>query len=441
MLLSLAALWLPTCAAEAPPPNVVLVVLDTVRADRVGASHNQHKITPQYDRMAASGLRFEFAYATAPWTLPSHATLFTGLASSQHGTVHEHFTLADKFETLAERLSARGYGTYGITSNPWLTKTRGMTQGFKLFDAAYANNSAKTDKGAARATELAIDFVHAAAGAEQPFFLFVNYLEAHLPYAPPAEGLAAIGVPPEQLLRDAFSIQEAEEIMTGARYASAEELALAKTLYNAELAYQDQKLGALFDALRSRDLLDNTLVIVTADHGEMLGHDGMMGHEFSLSDDVLRVPLMLRLPGHFEGGGSVSTPVSHLDIVPTVLDIVGVKSKPEPLEGTSLREVLKDKNLDRPLIAEYSEPVTLLNDYWATRHPEFDTSKFATSLGSLREGPVKVITSARGDVGVFDRGKPAPLSENQPLANRMQAKLNAWTTRLKSGADSETFRN
>jgi arylsulfatase A-like enzyme len=418
------------CAPDTPPrpasPNVVLIVLDTVRADSVGLQWNGRAVTPQLDLITAEGRRFANAYATAPWTLPSHASLFTGLASSQHGAVHEHFVLAKQHPTLAELLARRGYATQGITSNPWVTAGRGLTRGFSDFKKAYGGapgtaadididtdtdtDTKVEDKGAARASQLAVEFIARASRNNEPFFLFVNYLEAHLPYAPPGAGFAALGIDVDSLLRHEFSIEQAEEIITGERPASEAELELARILYLCEIAYQDQQLGRVLDALRTGKLLDETLVIITADHGELLGREGMMGHEFSLSDDVLRVPLVLRYPGRIQAGQRLTVPVSHLDVLPTVLDLLGETEIPPRLTGKSLL-LPRKLSPDRPLIAEYSEPKTLLGQYWAGRHPDFDTQGFAVSLRSLRIGPRKLVENSRGDVTLAG---PEQLVQEEP---------------------------
>lgn len=122
-VIALALLGGIACGARDSPPNILLVVLDTVRADAVGRTFNQRRVTPHFDRIAAEGSRYLYAYATAPWTLPSHATLFTGLASSQHLAVHESFVLGSQHLTLAEILAGRGYATYGISSNPWVNSS------------------------------------------------------------------------------------------------------------------------------------------------------------------------------------------------------------------------------------------------------------------------------------------------------------------------------
>ena len=423
------------CTPAASPPNILLIVLDTVRADAVGREWKQRPVTPQMDRIALEGWRFANAYATAPWTLPSHASMFTGLAPSQHGAVHEHFTLGPEHPTLAEILARHGYATHGITSNPWVTAERGLARGFGRFEKAYSDVEAANDKGAARATQLAIDFIARASREDKPFFLFVNYLEAHLPYAPPDAGFEALGIEIDSLSRREFTIEQAEEIIAGKRAASADELALARTLYLGEIAYQDQQLGKLLDALRKRNLLDETLVIITADHGELLGDQGLMGHEFSLSDDLLRVPLVLRYPPRLPARQTVTLPVSHLDLLPTVLDVLGESEIPVPLEGKSLlaSEAISP---ERALIAEYSQPVTLLGQYWAARHPDFDSEAYAVSLRSLRKGTRKLVENSRGEVTLIELDLNAATSDGNDLAREivtieMRKELASWITRLK----------
>lgn len=428
------------CEPEPQPPHVVMIVLDTVRADGVTAKFGDRKVAPVFERLAAEGTRFDNAYSVAPWTLPSHATLFTGLAPSQHKAVHENFLLGPQYLTLAEFLKTRDYATFAVSSNPWVTKSRGLAQGFDRFELAFTSPEEMTDKGAERATDLAIGFLDSidqAEGPPRPFFLFVNYLEAHLPYAPPDAGFEALGIDPASLSRRVFSIAEAEAIMAGKREALAEEFELARTLYHAEIAYQDQQLGRLIAALESRGLLDETLLVVTADHGEEFGREGMMGHEFTLSDEVLSVPLVFRYPPRVPSGGRVALPVSHLDVVPTVLHAIGEWESADDLEGRSLLDT-PSLSLDRPLLAEYSEPVTLREQYWKNRHPDFDTEKWAVSLRSLRKGERKLVENSRGEVTLIDADRPRDAAPDDDrgreiVARSMREELASWLDRLATG--------
>lgn len=166
--------------------------------------------------------------------------------------------------------------------------------------------------------------------------------------------------------------------------------------------------------------------------GELFGIEGLMGHEFSLSDDVLQVPMVLRHPSRIRAGHTVELPVSHLDIVPTVLDFVGASEAAATLEGSSL---LAAENLspERPLIAEHFEPRTLIGRYWASRHPEFDTEPFAVSLLSLRKGSNKLVENSRGEVALSG-GALHAIDDNSParedLAREMREELTHWIARL-----------
>jgi len=421
------------CHGTPRPPNVLLIVLDTVRADVVGAEWKGLDITPNLNRIAGEGIVFENSFSTAPWTLPSHATLFTGLLPSQHGAVHEHFLLTREHRTLAERLFAAGYATHGISSNPWVARSRGISQGFKGFEEIFLELEGRRDKGAGLASDRAIGFLEARREKERPFFLFVNMLEAHLPYAPPESAFEALGFDSSSLSRSEFSIHEAEEIITGERRASQGEIELARSLYWIEVAYQDRALGKLVDYMRREGILDQTLVIITADHGELFAQHGLMGHEFSLSDSLLRVPLVMRYPARAEAGKRIAEPVSHLDVLPTILDITGAERTPgEALSGLSLLgpQALPEQ---RSMLAEYSTPSTLLHGYWAARHPAFDTTQFDVALRSIRRGAYKLIEDSRGRVALFDpKADPA---ESQDRCGDMPAVCKALREELSAVGD------
>ena len=239
----------------------------------------------------------------------------------------------------------------------------------------------------------------------------------------------------ETLERREFTVEEAEQIIAGTREATSRELSLARTLYRCEVAYQDQQIGKLLDVVRAKGLLDSTLVVITADHGEMLGGNGLMGHEFTLADDVLHVPLIMRLPGQLESGQRNTHPVSHLDVVPTVLDALGQTEGAALLEGRSLLDSAEAPQQDRSLLAEYSEPITLLNEYWGNRYPDFDTATFAVSLRSLRKGSLKIVENTRGELSINDpeRGPEAKSAEDiarKTTAHAMRDELDAWINRL-----------
>jgi arylsulfatase A-like enzyme len=409
------------------PPNVVILVLDTVRNDIVGAEWQGVPLTPSVDAIAAEGTRFTNAFSAAPWTVPSHATLFTGLHPHRHNADHEHFVLAESFTTLAERLKARGYATAGFTCNPWLTHTLGFSQGFEQYVEVYADSKPNEDDSPKASTQ-AVDWLQRRAGDKRPFLLFINYLDAHLPYTPAPEALRRLTPDPAAIPRTAFSITEAERFIGGLDQFSTVDLQEVRRVYSAEVLAQDAQVARVLDCLRASGELDKTLLIITADHGEQLGEHALMGHEFSLYEQVLHVPLIVRYPGAFPAGLKTSVLASLTDVLPTVMDVVGLNTASEELPGRSLRHVLAAPAADRPLLAEYARPATLIAQYWRSRQPRINMSAYDTGLKSLRSGEFKYIVAGSGWERLYnitaDPGEQHDLSAEIPdrLA-QMRARL------------------
>jgi arylsulfatase A-like enzyme len=410
------------------PPNVVIIVLDTVRDDCVGAGWHGVPLTPSVDAIAAEGTRFTNAFAAAPWTVPSHASLFTGLHAHRHNAVHERFVLAASFTTLAERLKAHGYATAGVTCNPWLTHSLGFNQGFDNYFEVYAD-SKPDEHDSPKASTQAIEWLRQRSGDKRPFLLFINYLDAHLPYTPAAEVLKRLEPDPAAVPRSAFSIAQSERFIGGLDRLSPADLQEVRRVYSAEILAQDAQVARVLDYLRRSGELDKTLLIITADHGEQLGEHGFMGHEFSLYEQVLHVPLIVRYPGVFPAGHSTPTAASLIDVLPTIIDIVGLDPPAEPLPGHSLRLLLAaPPAADRPLLGEYARPATLIGKYWRSSQPRINMSAYDTSLKSLRLGRLKYIAAGSRWERLYDLsadpGEQRDLSAEKPeeLA-RMRARL------------------
>lgn len=302
-------------------PNVVLVVVDTLRADHVGAYGYARPTTPAVDRLAAEGLRFEHARANASWTLPSHGSLFTGLLPSEHGAHAAHPTLGDGPATLAQAFDERGYRTVGLSANAWVSAGTGLDRGFERFHFLGADGissqlllplvfSAPEDLGGRSITDHAVQAIADAARADEPLFLFANYLEAHEP----------LGTIPEPA-RSRFSEQPVDpgagrrwvrelplfwcaceadrdplRCEDGLFRAPAPRVRQTIDQYDAGVAYVDARIGELRAALERVGQLDNTVFVVTSDHGEHLGEDGRLGHMVWLTEPLLRVPLVVRYP-------------------------------------------------------------------------------------------------------------------------------------------------
>lgn len=311
-------------AAGDDAPNILLVVIDTLRADRVGV-HNGKTLTPNLDRLAESSVVFTDAISTAPWTLPSHASLFTGLYPDKHGVSWGHYKLESGPATLAELLLRRGYETFGVSNNWLLSRRNGFDRGFDDWvetsnDAWIAQWRLALQCGAvrlaARAVGLAADAGFDAGSAwtnwllrkrmtrggdrGRPFFAFVNYFEPHDPYYPPPRFAAATMTDSQRAA--AARIPQSYELLAeqacgSADVYSADQIKLLSKLYDAEVAYQDEAVGGLLSRLKASGLFENTWIVVMADHGELFGEQGMLYHTAGSNYELLHVPLIVRPPG------------------------------------------------------------------------------------------------------------------------------------------------
>ena len=343
-LLPLLALCL--ACGPAPAPNVVLVCVDTLRADAVGA-YGGPVATPAFDALARDGVLFEQAIAPASQTTPSHATLFTGQEVLHHGSLRNAVPLDAAAETLAEVLRGAGYATAGFASSFVLDDRFGWAQGFDTYDSEFERRGetmsqrgglwakfefAGFDRRAAATNAHALPWL---AAAPEPFFLFVHYFDPHAPYGAAPDLLA--GVPA------GFAERAAAGRIDGLRRSlpnlRREQLAHAVRSYHAEVLAVDRALGELLAALDARGQRDRTLVVVAADHGEGLGEHGTLDHAPNIYEEQLRVPLLLRWPGEIAPGRRIREPVGLVDVAPTIVELVGVKFAAET-DGRSLTAAL-----------------------------------------------------------------------------------------------------
>ena len=332
---ALAALCaLPGCAPERERRNVLLVSIDTLRRDRLGAYGAEHP-TPALDALAAEGFLFDDATTTAPTTLPAHSSILTGTYPHRHGVRRNGLNrLPPEALTLTELLRANGYSTGAFVGTAVLDRVYGLDQGFDVYDDTMRaeDSEAQEQRRAERVVESALRWVRSVEG---PFFLWVHVFDPHGPYDPPPpfDGMYYHGDPRDPSHRSLEGIPLVfYQNLDGIR-----DVAYPIAQYDAEVAYTDHQLAKLFDGLGDR--LDETAVFVTADHGESLGEQGYwFDHGETLGDACVRVPLLMRAP--WLGGGKVVTgPVSHVDILPTVLDVLGLRPLPGA-EGTSLLPAL-----------------------------------------------------------------------------------------------------
>jgi arylsulfatase A-like enzyme len=339
----------PSRSAPAGKPNLLLVMVDTLRADHLPAYGYGRGRTPAIDALAAGGVRFVNAFAQASWTRPSVATMLSGLYPSSHGAVHKADALPDRVETLAELLRAAGYHTVGFANNVNVTAAFNFDQGYDEYHYLAPSLFFWADEAAAKLAlynvlRLArerflvrrIWVEHYYQPAEvvtrtvrgwldraplpEPFFLFVHYMDPHDPYfAHPydGEGYARVANP-------------SPPPGVAERY---------RQLYDGEISYFDEHLGALFGELRTRELFARTLIVLTADHGEEFHEHGGWWHGTTLYDEQLRVPLIVKPAGPARGARVVDSFATHLDVAPTMLTAAGLpvpphmQGHPLPLDG------------------------------------------------------------------------------------------------------------
>ncbi len=318
-------------------PNLVLITLDTVRADHLSAYGYARTTTPNLDRAARQGVLFENAIATSSWTLPSHASMFTGLLPHQHGANY-NAPLPPGSMTLAGVLGSRGYETAAFAANTaWFKQGRGMDQGFDVYDDdtdSVRHNLRRTlsgrafqelyyrlrgigDFGRKDARQLNHEiFDWLRHRSKSPFFLFVNYYDAHDPYVAPPPYDKSFGSASASLLRRARSVSHGQQV---SQRLSAEDTASLISAYDNCLAFLDSQVGELLAFLASSPNGSNTIVVITSDHGEAFGEHDCYGHGCGLHRELLHVPLIVFGPG-IPSGRRVSPLVSIRGIFSTVLD-------------------------------------------------------------------------------------------------------------------------
>ena len=346
---------LPAGAPNAP--NVLLVVLDTVRAQSLSVYGNARRTTPELERLAKRGVLFQRAVSTSPWTLPSHASMFTG--RWPHELSADYLIPLDaNYPTLAEVLRAHGYITAGFVANNRYTHYEtGLNRGFVHYEdypISFAETVISSSAGRLitnspilrqlvgyydllsrkRASQLNDDFLNWLSSTNRrPFFAFLNYWDAHEPLLP-CEPFDTMFGPTDT--KGLFTVETTRGWLQDKWELSAQQVEAHQNSYDAAIAYLDQQLGRLFGELERRDLLKNTIVIITSDHGEQLGEHRLFGHINSVYMQVLHVPLLISFPSTVPENINVAAPVSLRDLAATIFDLAKVE-RPDSFHGESLR--------------------------------------------------------------------------------------------------------
>ncbi|MFC1968119.1 sulfatase-like hydrolase/transferase [Chloroflexota bacterium] len=430
-------------------PNILWIVMDTVRADHLSSYGYYRNTTPNIDRIASEGTLFENAMATAPWTLPSHASMFTGTFPAKHGTDRDHLWLDDDFQTIAEVLRMNGYKTFARSNNVFAAShDHNSHRGFSTFEVSWygwfvagseltdflkfsklkreVQNNLVIDDGAYRTNKVVKRWIADAYQAGIPFFGFINYMEAHEPYDPPRDYVMPYLEKNVDLAEAMRVNQVANNYVSGKVQMNDDDFETLSALYDGEISYLDFRMGQLFDYLRELNILDNTVLIITSDHGENFGEHHLMGHHFCVYDTLLHVPLIIRYPESVKAGLRVNEQVQLTDIFPTILDIVGIDwDGKEQIQGYSL---LEDREQDGSTftIAEYVSGGLNLRD-----NIRSDLAKYNRRLRTVRTNEYKYIWASDGRDELYnirnDPGELDNLINAEPeKASEMRAQLKKW---------------
>lgn len=460
--------------------NILVIVADTARADELQTVTSQRSDSA-LAALTARGGRFQSAFCNAPWTLPAHASLFTGTYTSTHATHAGAKRYDGRFDTLAELLSDGGYQTVGITNNAWVTDEFGLARGFDRFMKVWQYYQTDTDFGEIRMTSHGLDQLRRAISAgvsgsvlrnllnalygrllyrrqdygarrtnrlaaswlderdrTDPFFMFVNYLEPHLDYQPPEE-YAQPFLPADLSYAEARDIPQSQwEYVAGELELSERELAGLRGLYRGELAYLDDRIGELLDAVSESTGDRETVVVVLGDHGENIGEHGLMDHQYSLHETVLHVPLIVA-GGPFDGLGTCDDLVQTLDLFPTLLDVAGVDS-PHEQQGVSVHPSSSESRTQA--FAEYLAPqpsIDRLSD--ETGAPEAALARFDQQIRAIRTERHKLIRYERDGDRLYDVANPDERIDvgeaTSETAKRLAGTLDEWVQSVDGGRTSE----
>jgi len=462
-------------ATEAPgKPNVLWIVWDTVRADRLSVYGYEKPTTPFLEEWAAGARVYEDCQSTASSTVPSHASMFTGLLPTEHGTFHTQRKLDEQFVTIAELFGNDGYRTYLFAANPHIQEKMNFHQGFDVHEHPWTDRYKEEALRIVRAKispedrstnlprkvlsgevndwdikasgELAgrglIEWLDTA-GEGRPFFAFLNYMEAHTPYIPPQQFREKM-MPPEQLPRsyalDNRSVTRWAYTFGQAEY-SASDLEIMGATYDATLLELDELFRALIADLDSRGYLDNTVIVLTADHGEHLSEHHMLDHQYALYRPVIGVPLIVHYPERFPPGRK-DTPVVTFDLFPTLLELAGI-APPAGLESTAV-SLLATPRETRARLAEYPAVFATGIRQVQAFHADWDPSPWQRRLRAFADDGHKLICATDGRHELYDMANdPFELNDlyaTQPeRATGMMDRLLEFSSRLSpySGGGAE----
>jgi arylsulfatase A-like enzyme len=399
-LLCVVCLTAGALAGTAVPPNIILITVDTTRADRMGFLGSKRGLTPNLDTLARRSVVFTHAYSQAPFTAPSHATILTGTYPQFHQVEDFQVPLVKDLPFAPAVLKAHGYHTAAFVGSIVLDPSHllavGFNRGFDTYDAGFRmahpgdDHYTTTDRRAAVVVEHALSWLNKR--PDGPFFIWVHLYDPHFPYEPPEPFLS--------------------------RYKSAP--------YDGEIAYSDSALGKLLSYLRAHGLYENSVIAMMSDHGESLGDHGEEFHGFFLYDATIHVPLLLKLPGDRFAGKRIENHVGLVDVLPTILQTVGIEV-PQGVQGQSLVSMMEPK--PRSPVGEGTAPPSS-QDQPQYAETEYGVRAYGWSaIRSLRTGKYLFVEAPRRelyDMAADPKAEHDLAATSKAVADTLQGQLDAF---------------
>lgn len=448
-------------------PNIIFLMMDSVRAANVSCYGYERPTTPTLDALAEEGMLFEQAFSVGCWTLPVHTSLFTGLYPYSHGITISKNALPTDFPTLAGHLKGLGYETACFSNNAYVSEITNLTQGFdtveeiwrvtnprgiertkmsrlrrwleqfgpvtepiiaagrqlKRMRTFFEKPRRREGDSGARLTNLKIEsWLSTSRDEDKPFFMFVNYMEPHEPYNPP-QPYDRRFMPKRYSPRRVAQVGNNNQVMEqrSHRELYEENLEIICALYDGELSYLDQQIGEIIEVLTAHNLLDDTVVVVTSDHGDSLGEHKHIGHRTSLYEPLVHVPLIIRYPARFQPGTRWGENVSLIDLYPTLLELAG--AEPSLYSGNGFYSLVAPPLTEkRPyVIAENTAPKSM--NSVVARMLRTDRYKFIWKSDQQHE-----LYDLRQDPGELTN-----LIDRRPdVARDLEGQLTAWVDTLGS---------
>lgn len=440
-----------------------MIIMDTARAANFSCCGYDRMTSPHVDKIAEEGILFKNAISPSPWTLPSHVSMFTGLYPSEHGLTEDNISIGKNIYALRtqythhhflpEILKKEGYKTVGFSNNPWISHNFGFDKGFDFFCETWKLKKKRSlsKKIITKVRTLVPQkfhpvinnlkvrmsrFVHSDSGVKEtvsamkewfdnnytddaPFFVFFNFLEPHLPYLPPKPFDTKFITSSSDYKRLRKVNQNHLKYIAREVEMHSDDFEILKSLYDGEIAYLDSRLKEIFDYFKDVNMMDETLLIITSDHGENIGEHGLMGHQFCLYDTLLRVPLIMKCP-EFSFAGKVEEKYVQLsDIFYTLLDVLDIR-----LEGLDVhKRSFFNRDYSELIIAEHEVPrisLSVLED----RFSDFEKKSLGQELKCIYSDGMKYIWNSQKENELYDISRDPKeeknlLHENGDHASRL----------------------